>query len=402
MAENNIRKTIFALETARNTFKLDEAAEFLSTSFPIRKIDEVLWAVIDAKANGSEAQKIVIERDLRRKIGTAIVGRWLSGNAGAISRDKAIEVAYALQMPPEEAEAFLKRCWHDGFYMRDIKDVIYVFGLEHGAKEGWSYEELTAMRDKLLEAYKHLDKDNPDPEDSALEDRATVFLEDQFEKTVETPEDLENFIQQNQGLFGSFRRKAYERFKELYGQIKAHWEHTAYIQHKNDKYDHEATESAPDAIDMSELCDVIGKGLPDLRQRGQDFGAMIRNRIAENIPTRTAMSEIINKYERKGQIAQVVDRKLLMLAWLASDDGKMEEFDTGNPADDAGEHIETINRLLRSHGMADLDPRHPFDWIVMNSLYYAYLQDEDTEYRIQDLVEKMRGIEAVDWEGETP
>jgi hypothetical protein len=152
---------------------------------------------------------------------------------------------------------------------------------------------------------------------------------------------------------------------------------------------------ARDAISSEELCNLIVMGIPDLRQMGSNKN--ILKKIAEKIPTRTTMSAIINKSGKDGKIEEV-DRKLLILVWLLSGEGAILPYEKGEEKESYIEHLTIINRkLLEPYGMPSLDPRNPFDWIVMNSLHYAYLANlnedddiDDTADRIKAFIDKLK------------
>ena len=385
-----INPTQFAQNTAFWTFDLDDAVRYLSEDFPIRRIDEVLANAIKQKAQERNTTEEEMKSVLRKALGSKArsLRNWLiPGMVKSISRESAIQIAFALHMSYEEAEGFLKRLWLDGFYMRDVMDVIYRYGLENR----WSYEPTT----KMVQAFAYLNHCNPEPDgsDAVHREDLTRYLNALYENAVNTVKDLENFIKKNEQFFGTFRRKAYERFKELYDQLEQEWDDVAHLDIELDVYAEEAQAYTRDTVSMGELCDVIVKGIPEMKKRGTN--TIIRRCITEHIPTRTVMSEIINKSERDGKITQV-DRKLLILAWLSSEDGDMLDFQSGNAEDDLKEHLNVLNiDLLEQCGMAALDPRHPFDWIVMNSLYCAYILGEkdkavdDVEDRMKKLIERM-------------
>jgi hypothetical protein len=393
MAENDISKqdnpTLWAQMMAFHTFDLDEAVRCLDEDFPIRRINEVIDKAIKDKAEECGKTYDEVKIGLRQKLGpenTANLSNWLKpGKVKSINRNSAIRIAFALQMTYEKAEKFLKKCWHDGFYMRDVRDVIYV----HGLQNGWNYE----MAAEMAEGFSYLDRGNPDPEGSgSVQGKVTEYLSAQV-SSAHTQEELAEIIRENEQFFGSFHRKAYNRFMELWDQLKQEWDELADIDYENDKLRGQAY--TRDVIPMEELCRVIVKGIPEMRERGPN--TIIRRLITDHIPGRTGIDEITKKSKRDGKIIEV-DRKLLMLAWLASKEGFIEKYKkSGNAEVDFKEHMLVLNDLLKTHGMPELDARHPFDWIVMNSMRCGYIQDkekknewiDDIEERMQALIERM-------------
>jgi hypothetical protein len=408
MAENHFSRqnnpTQWAKHMAFHTFAPDDAVCLLETDFPIRRIDEELGKVIKQKARKDKTTEDAVKAALIKKFGPQNVGNWLEhGTKLRITREKAIEIAFVLQMTYEETEAFLKFCWLDGFYRRDIKDVIY----SHCLEKGWSYD----MANEMIEGFSYLDFGNPDPEISksfqdrldVAEMRLTEFLSAQA-RSAQTKEELEEIIRQNEQYFGSFRRKQYERFMELCKQLMKELSDVAELD-----YVLESSllleEFMRDTVTEEELCDFIVIGIPEMRERGPN--TLIRSLISQKIPDRPAFSEIRTKYERvtkrkskrDGEITEVreiteVDRKLFMLVWLASEEGFINNFLISDDAEvDFIEHMEVLNDHLKAHGMAELDARHPFDWIVMNSMRCGYILDEEKKNKwIEEIDERMRAL----------
>jgi len=382
--------TMWAAEMALSIFDLDEAVRLLRENFPVRKKEEVLDIAVRQRAQELETTEAAVRADLELELGQKKLARWLT--SANLSKEEAKEtaicIAFGLKMTYEEAEKFLKKCWLDGFYMRDVRDVIY----RHGLKNEWDYDSVT----EIIERFHRYNIGNPAPADGDSAQREYTKEISAQASSARTKEELEEVIKQNKDFFGSFRRRTYERFVELYKELEKEWKDVAGMDHVLDaslcEQDDEQYE-----VSMEELCDVIVKGIPEMRERGLD--TVIRRCIAKHIPSRTGMSEIINKSVRYGKIAEV-DRKLFMLAWLASEeDGSTKRFFTGdeNAEIDFQEHIIVFNELLRIHGMAELDARHPFDWIVMNSIRCGYIVDkekknewiDDIEGRMQSLIENM-------------
>jgi hypothetical protein len=107
-------------------------------------------------------------------------------------------------------------------------------------------------------------------------------------------------------------------------------------------------------------------------------------------------------HDRKIKTTQV-DRKLLVLAWLASEQGKVEDFQfCAEAKNNFHNHITIINQdLLEPCGMADLDPLHPFEWIIMNALRIAHIRCKNDEWNddvkdvVHDLIKKMKKMKDV-------
>lgn len=393
MREEKLNKPINPTEFAQNmacwTIGLDEAVRFLKEDFPIRRIDEELTNALKQMAQkhkiAEEEAKSIVKKTLGSE-NAMNFSNWLKpGKVKSIERESALKIAFAMQMTYEETETFLKRCWLDGFYMRDVKDVIY----RHGLENEWSFDET----DELVKAFACLDQYNPDPSVSTIEqeEELTGYLSQQYTYSVYTKEDLAEFIQLNKDYFGSFRRKAYEVFIKIYDQIGHELNYLEDVEYEIKLSRGLAENYERNTVSKEDICDWIVQGIPEMRKKGPR--TFMLRLITEYIPDREAMSEIINKHKRKrdGKMPQV-DRKLLILAWLLSEAGDMKEFQIGKTEDNFQEHIKALEDLLQYCGMAALDSRHPFDWIIMNAIYYCYSEENKELEYIEERMEKLLKI----------
>ncbi|MCL2165446.1 MAG: hypothetical protein FWH55_13910, partial [Oscillospiraceae bacterium] len=215
MSDYALNLTMIAEEMAYDTFDIDEIVQYVCADFTIRTIKEELERLLERKAselssNPDEVEQRLTElkKTLQKACGEQNVRNWLNGKPNRISRDSALKIAFALKMNEKEADGFLmESCWHDGFYMRDYKDVIYWFCLKHKLDYNQASE--------LIDAYAFLDNKNPDAKKLASSgERMTDFLGDEA-KVTSSIEELKSFIEQNQEYFGSFKRRAYEMFMEF-------------------------------------------------------------------------------------------------------------------------------------------------------------------------------------------
>ena len=397
VAVRPINPTQIAQDMAFQTFDLDEAVRYLNEDFQIRRVDEVLsWAIRikaeeRATARGVATADIkTVEAELKKNLGQdneENLKNWTTPRkTKSIDRESAIKIAFALRMSHSQTDDLLKKFWHDGLYLRDLRDVLY----RHGLENGWTYNETI----KIIDDFAELDHNNPEVDNNMeAADGLTKYLDIQS-SSAGTKEELEAFIRQNKEFFGSFRRKAYVRFKELYDELKGEKDFNAGIDYAINKEAGETKPYARKKVSTKQLCSEIVKGIPEMKKKGTNKA--LCQLIAEHIPTRTAMSEIINKYERNGNTAQV-DRKLLMLAWLACEDGKILDFNMGQEDEAFEDHIGMVNDLLDFCSMPMLDARHSFDWILMNTLSCVYRSnmgdDADIEERLQSFINRLKNME---------
>jgi len=392
MENNDINKqkrpTAWALKMAYEIFDFNKAISFLQGDFPIRRIDEELTRLICCKGEQQGIQYQSMEDILRKNLkNQKDLDRLLTPEKKSITRKKAFEIAFALGLTPDETAGFLKSCWLDGFYPRDAKDVIYW----HGLKNQWSYCETLGM----ISDFSYLDSDNPNlVKNDGCKNKGTNTLSDEYERSVRTKEDLCEYLNDNESSFGTYRRKAYERFMELYSDIFQEENKRAadnYDPYESDRYTRVPDPNNPykTLIAKDVVLGRIEKELKEIRTRGKkSVNKAFYRLITEHIPTRSALSEITKDPSKGGRRPQV-SRKLLILTWLASEDGKMLTPLNGDFEGAFGSHVKKYleKELLEYCGMSVLDARHPFDWIIMNTLRYAYMIDKGESTDIEGRLE---------------
>ena len=355
------RLTSYITDKAMNIFDLKTTLELISKGFPLRTFSEEFKRLIAKKASEFDIPHDELTKKLKSDVGAQNFSNWWnglskSGRPITINKENAIKIAFSLKMTVDETQTFLTHsCWHNGFYMRDYKDLIYVFFLD----KQLSYADAIMMINK----YAFLDKSNHDVEQAEPLDflpgyeRITDKIQKHFEKNVATVEDLGDFLKRFTVYFGSFRRKAHEKLIKMYNLIK----------NTND------LETTTD----NEIIESVMLNIPSPKGK-----SMVTNEILAKLTENTrwlGLSEIINKSEVKGSVAQV-KREHLILFWLYLYGGNPELNDTSEAHSAFEECMLIINhKLLEECGMPILDARNPFDWLIINALYYCHFASDDMD-----------------------
>ena len=364
----------------------DCALKYLKEDFKIRKLDEELNKAIKGhmtKTGRTKEDAIQLLNDAFTK---GLVDKWLDKDTGTswIYRDTAIKIAFILQMSVNEAGEFLNGCWHNGFYMRDYKDLIYLYCLE----KGYCFEKAI----DFIEKYKYLDKPNLKNEGTDKGKPLTALIADGFAEAKLNDELFGQFLSKNEASFGSFRRKAYEWFFELYEEIKIAGNNRIEWGDSKDKIKGIHTH----------LASQIRFGLPEkpLIRKGFEHIAKI---ISKNIPSRQTLSKILNCGKNQMKAGQSrgekgitqVDRKHIILVWILCLDNYLDNKHFRNSIYEMTESErkeafrDCYNRInlnvLAECGMPMLDARNPFDWIIMNALRYYYCPSNDEEIDVPSI-----------------
>ena len=92
-----------------------------------------------------------------------------------------------------------------------------------------------------------------------------------------------------------------------------------------------------------------------------------------------------------------VSRKTLLLLYVATeglDDGAIEEamgWEPDSPDEILEEHVWNCNLMLHECGFSPLDPRSPFDWLVLYSLRPGDGEDESMSDRLSQVLALLFG-----------
>jgi len=421
------------------TFDINRILETLREGFPVRNA-------------GVEIEKLLKEKNIKpatlngllevSNFG-AYLAKWKKGSQP--SRDMAIKLAFALGMDGRKACDFLVgTCWHEEFYMRNYKDIIYRFCLDRGLSYTYAC--------KLIKKYQDLDGYNPDARDLSSTQNLTKFFTHEY-NALTSEKDLEDFLCSNKGNFGSFNRTAYRIFIELYLELKSYMGYqineakrevsvylpelfakknfydiktseelmrfleenadcidnpdTAYhiimgnlfikqenneIQYiGNEVIDYESTEEAI-PITVEEICKVVSMGIPGSAKR--KTSNLIQRLLAQDMPNPQALDEILKKkVDKNGNLREVPRRYLILFNILSRETDGFEEA------------VYELNGILEECGMPWLDTRNVFDWIVMHSLYAATESDAidadviGAKERMLELAEKIFSNGELDTNG---
>ncbi len=355
---------------------VQQAVQYLRQDARIRTVRETLARCIGMEdADRSELKDAVVSLLMRGNPGAKRdsvdknVRNWLSDGTQAISKGYAIQLAYALRMPIEQAEVWLTRLCGEAFHWRDPEDIVWGFGLINGL----DYAQADGLRERL-KARGLLDIPSQQDEDAMT---STVRQE---AAQLRTEADLEAFLSEARGRLGSLHNTAYRMFCDFMDLLQAAGDHSpASMPRTAREGKRPAANSRDDLIPQDEdmsVRDVLvtylyNEYIPRACRRGRKDAAVgsavlsaLQRSIQKNWPDETTLSKM---KERKTDVT----RKVLILLFLATDGGEGEYADWEDiDADESFESMETrLNLMLADCGFARLDSRAPFDWMVLYCMY---------------------------------
>lgn len=359
------------------TLELHEAAELLRQNAHTRTIRDTLSTYTKIPIeNKTKLQSFLTEKlsacnpniapdSIRRK-----VNNWLKEDTFSISKESAIQLGFALQLNLEETDQLLMKLCEERFHWRNPEEIIYIYALSNNL----NYLEATALHNYF--AQKGLFISDPCESTTVYTDQVRNRI-----ASLSNDTELEEFLISAQNELGKFHNTAYNLFIEFLELLK------------NPVMDWEM----PNTIDSLSTRDILEtymyrNYIPFTKRPRKTentnteklvFSALQRN-IRQNWPDEETLSKM---QHRKTDVT----RKVLMLLFLATDGGyssySEEEFDPLSPEEEFEGMYNRLESMLVDCGFSKLDPRVPFDWMILFCMCTndSLLIDE----RIQDFLKEI-------------
>ena len=366
----NMHRQAMGLETVA------QAAELLARSGQFRTLGDILCAA----AGDREPRGLLVEGLCAAQPGASRdsmdrkVRNWLSGRTQTVSKEDAWGLAAILGLDLEQTDLFLKQVTGEGIHWRSPAEIVRAYGI---------FRELPPAELKvLLERVNVGGKKRGSGEQTAaytaqVEQKARPMLH-------RTPEELMAFLEENRESLGVFHNTAHRLFLQ-------------YLEVLEEARADDGMDDEPRVTTRYILEHYLHRSLVPVAKR-EDAGARaafsaIQRSIRANWPDEQTLSKMKNR-------EMDVSRKVLIMLFLATDGGEAQEpsdedwpdWDDYDDYDDWDEEPLTrderfqavtsrLDTMLRSCGFQSLDPRSPFDWMVLFSLCAEDLWDVDHRLR---------------------
>ena len=376
----------------QNNLSPSEAIAYFIVNIPTRTFREVLSAVYscaDSRSrliDGLYAFKNAFH-DVYRSMYPTVppptrdsvrrnVSNWISGTTVPQKRMDGFGVCFALGLGINEADVVLRKAFGYGFHMREPLEIALFYCLN--SKK--SMEESAAF-------IKGLDLSVPDINLNAKLKKTDV-VESEFWKKVYDDKSLIAFLDENRPAFGKTHNTAFKKFQDYYTALSKP-EKTA------DNTDKNGTIPFVENIAVGRVVsERLRFGVP-LTENLKGYSEYQR-KIREDWLGETSVKRMLEREED-------VSRKALLLLYIATsgagqstyatrtnskgnvdydietaymadkddfahEDTEMDANDDLTPQQSLLEHTTKVDVMLTECGFTRLDPRTPFDWLVLYSL----------------------------------
>ena len=383
-------RDMFELTQQINT--IEEAVETLLSYEHFRTLGDVLRSLTadpDIKKRLVSGLSVWFPNDDPNSIDRK-VRNWLNGKTQSLSKQDAYIVSHILGLPLEKTDKFLKYATGEGIHWRNVEDIVWCYSLIHNM-----------LPEETRSLLRHAD--DAVSKSGAVKDTPESFTAEVFEKlspVLHLDEDaLLAFLTSEQHRLGSFHNTAYELFQKYMDllmrgfsdhDIEANFKEMNNEEKKKAeiRVDGDVGLHQAEPITVRDILEIyMYRKLVPVQARGSKNAAAVfssvQRSIRQNWPDEFALSKIES---RKVDVS----RKVLILLFLATDGSNSDYSDEYDTYDEYTEYDSEmskdeiflslyirLNTMLNACGFLPLDPRNPFDWMILFCISSGDLWESD-------------------------
>ena len=360
--------------TATNVRSAEQAAQVLRDTGSFRTLGDTLrfysdrdnpknFLVDGLLNNNPTASRDSIDKKVRN---------WLNGRTQTLSKDDAFALAQIMDLNVSQTDTFLKLVTGEGIHWRNPEDIIWSYAIRQKLSFDSTARLLVSYYERVAQSVYGV----------TLDDSYTYDVRSSMQNVMSDSEEkfLNRLVQEYKaGKLGISHNTAYRLFMKYMNLL------TLAGQDEADQNNTEGKMTSRDILESymyRQLVPVAKRGEPKDKSA---FSAVQRS-IRANWPDEVTISKMKSR-------EQEVSRKVLILLFLATD-GSESEFEELDEDEDLLTKDEIflnvynrLNAMLLSCGFQRLDPRSPFDWVVLYCIYVDDLWDVDV--RLKGILEEL-------------
>lgn len=327
-----------------------EAVEFMNSGMQLRTFTDNLTVFYKGKdleqklLEGLLRYSTISRQSVRRK-----VFNWLHNKNLPQDREELFCICFILELDETASDHLLKRLTGEGIHYRNVREIVYAYCLERRLL----YGQAKQMADSLA---------CPAPAEGLGRQPLTDAFKSRFH-TLESQEDLLAFLLENKSCFGEYHNTAYSYFMQMLNLL---------------------TDAGESAYSLETVTDTYLRMNMPLNKRTSGFGTL-QKLVKKHWPGSRSIKAMKNR-------TQDVSRKALLLLYIvtggvhANDYEELDE-DYVTPDELWEQRCRSINRMLTESGMARIDPRNAFDFLVLYAIrpQEEWLMSEKMEEIVRQL-----------------
>lgn len=308
-----------------------EAVEFMKSGMKLRTFTDNLTAFYKGEdleqklLEGLCRYRAMSRQSIRRK-----VYNWLHNKNLPQDREEMFCICFILELDETASDHLLKRLTGQGIHYRDVRELVYAYCL----KRQILYEQAKQMADTLV---------CPAPVKESGRQPLTDVYKSRFHM-LQSQEELLQFLLENKSCFGEYHNTAYSYFMQMLDLL---------------------TDAGEAAYSLETVADTYLRMNMPLNKRTSGFGT-IQKLVKKHWPGSRSIKAMKNR-------TQDVSRKALLLLYIVTggvhaDDYEELDEDYVMPDEFLEQHCRSINRMLTESGMARIDPRNAFDFLILYAI----------------------------------
>lgn len=363
------------IQAASGQMTVDEAVAFLEKEARPRTLREKL----ELYARGCDLKAALVSGlagnhpDMSRDFFEKRVDGWLNNPAHQmLDKRDAIELCFILGLSLEDADSFVALVSEEGLHWRSPDELVYIFAL----KQGLDYAGARALEQELREYLLDIS-----PSTTPAADSFTPVIRAEV-SSLGTREELKDYLRDAASRLGTYHNNAYRLFMDMLETL----EHPVV-----DEAEERAAIFAPEKLTLQDIVreyfyeDSVLRAHRKahdgedkrklLSPEQQQVLSVIQKNVSEGWPDEAVLAKM------KSRDADVT-RKTLILLFLATDSGPEEDMEAEPSREELFEELyQRLNDMLMQCGFMTLDPRSPFDWLVLYCICVEDVLDVDVHMR---------------------
>ncbi|MCH5266094.1 MAG: hypothetical protein J1F02_09355 [Lachnospiraceae bacterium] len=384
-----LSKSIYE-EAMSGHMTVQEAVNFLKREAKIRSLKEK----IEKYYHGQDLRQTLVSGllhnhpDLSKDSIERRVRGWLGKDSTrSVRKQDAIEICFILKLSVEEADEFVTLVSEEALHWRNPDEVVYIFAL----KQGMDYREAQELNRRMEEILSDV------KESKNLQENSFTPIVRAEISALRTIEELTDYLRHAVPRLGRCHNNAYKLFMEMIYTL----EHPRLYEtvEQAEVFDSERLTIRDilkeylyegNVLYAKEIARADKERDSKLSEEERLVFTTIQDSVSANWPDETTISKMKSR-------KMDVTRKVLILLFLATDQGleldEEDEYQYEPTTEDVFEDLyQRLNDMLLLCGYGRLDPRSPFDWLI---LYCICAQDMlDVDIRMRAVFKEMFGERA--------
>lgn len=349
-------KAMYQAATSRN-MTVEDAVRLLRQEMKPRRLTEKL----EVFAKGRNVRQLLEEGLIRnhpdKKPDSMLrkVRDWYNGNDRAIRKEDAIELCFILQLTVDEANELLAMVAEEGFHWRSPMEIVYSYAL----RKGMDYPAACALLERVQEQLKAA-AGKPGKADAGF----TAVVHEEI-GSLSDERELAAYLINAADRLGEYHNTAFRLFEEYMALLEE--------ADVGDGLDEAQSMTTRDVVEQYFFRRFIPKAKRG--EKNDRSASAIERSISANWPDEVTISRMKNR-------AADVTRKVMILLFLATDGGGMDDEDDLLYEEDELDFEDSYTRLndmLTYCGFSRLDPRSPFDWMILYCLCVEDIFELDSQ-----------------------